>query len=94
MVMASPAKTFTAIPVSVSLAVLATEGSWALLVAPLVLTVTASLTMALTQVLRRVSVPPMRVFVSVQTILSSPAVTARTLPASGVALPEQASDEV
>ena len=68
MLIASPANTATDDPVSVSLAVLAVEARLVLFVAPAVETVTALPTIALAQVLRRVSVATWRLLVSVQTI--------------------------
>ena len=85
----SPEKTVTEEPVSVSFGVPAVEASVALLVAPVVETVTALPTKALTHVLASERPAEARVLVQVQVIAVSSALTVSTLPASTVLLPVQ-----
>ena len=89
---ASPTNTVTGVPVSVSFAVAAMATRLALLVAPVVDTVTVSPTAAPAQVLRTVSWADLRALVTVQVIASSPTATVNRLLAvsNGTELPVQA----
>ena len=79
-VITSPAKTATALPVSVSFGVPAVEARLALLAAPVVDTVTAFPTIAFTQVLAKASEVEMRVLVSVHRMAPGVAPMVSTLP--------------
>ena len=90
MVMTSPANTWTGAAASISVGEFATAGSVALLIAPTVDTVAASLVIAFTQDLRIVRFTGVRALVYVQVIAVSAGFTVNTLPASAVLLPVQA----